>query len=133
MKNLEHLINLLRKRIPTLQAVYHFGSTARGEARDDSDVDVAFLSSELLRAGTLYELQGMCMEVTGGDVHLVELRKADPVFAMEVMGCGEAVFVCDADAVAEFETAAMSMYCAFNEETRDLVSAIAERGSVYAR
>ncbi len=133
MENPYRLVDLLRARVPELQAVYHFGSTAREEGDAESDVDIAFLSGEKASATMLFELQGMCSEAAGRQVDLIELRRADPVLRCEVMADGKLIYEGDAEAVAEFEMVAMSMRCAFNEEMRDLVSAIVSRGSVYGR
>jgi len=48
--------DLLRNRLPGIQAIYLFGSTATGESHADSDVDLAVLGSVPFGATRLFEL-----------------------------------------------------------------------------
>ncbi len=65
--------------------VWLFGSCARGEARQHSDIDIAILPHDQLPSGFFAELAADFEESTiPYDVDLVDLRAADPALAEEV-------------------------------------------------
>jgi uncharacterized protein len=66
-------------------AVWLFGSCARGDARQHSDIDVAILPRDDLPSGFFAELAADFEESTlPYDVDLVDLRRADAALAEEV-------------------------------------------------
>ncbi len=66
-------------------AVWLFGSCARDEARQHSDIDIAILPRDELPIGFFGELEGEIEESTiPYDVDLVDLRQADPALVDEV-------------------------------------------------
>jgi len=65
--------------------VWLFGSCARGDARQHSDIDVAILPRDQLPLGFFGELQADIEESTiPYDVDLVDLSHADPALVDEV-------------------------------------------------
>jgi hypothetical protein len=67
-------------------AVWLFGSCARGEARQHSDIDIAILPRDTLPPGFFGELGADLEESTiPYDVDLVDLRNADPVLIAEIL------------------------------------------------
>jgi hypothetical protein len=67
-------------------AVWLFGSCARGEARQHSDIDIAILPRDDLPVGFFGELDADIEESTiPYDVDLVDLRNADPVLIAEIL------------------------------------------------
>jgi uncharacterized protein len=66
-------------------AVWLFGSCARGEPRQHSDIDIAILPRDQLPSGFFGELEADIEESTiPYDVDLVDLRQADPALVDEV-------------------------------------------------
>jgi predicted nucleotidyltransferase len=66
-------------------AVWLFGSCARREPRQRSDIDIAILPRDELPAGFFGELEADIEESTiPYDVDLVDLRQADPALVDEV-------------------------------------------------
>ena len=66
-------------------AVWLFGSCARGEARQHSDIDIAILPRDDLPSGFFGELDADIEESTiPYDVDLVDLRRADAAPVDEV-------------------------------------------------
>jgi len=66
-------------------AVWLFGSCARGEVRQHSEIDIAILPHGELRPGFFGELEAGIEESTiPYDVDLVDLRHADPALVAEV-------------------------------------------------
>ena len=101
---------------PDIEVVYLFGSSARGEAMSASDVDVALLCTspvELMRLGALQE---RLAERLGREVDLVDLKRASPLLAAEIVREGQAVMVANPTAKFDFELAALQRW----EDTRNL-------------
>jgi predicted nucleotidyltransferase len=66
-------------------AVWLFGSCARGDVRQHSDIDIAILPRDELPSGFLAELAADIEESPiPYDVDLVDLRRADPALVDEV-------------------------------------------------
>lgn len=83
----------IRQRLTPLYAsremklVLLFGSSATGMTHRRSDIDIAFLASEVL---DIVEITNLVMRLLGhSDVDMVDLRRASPLLAMEVArhGC----------------------------------------------
>lgn len=125
-------IQTLRERIPSLIAVYLYGSAARGQIRPDSDIDLALLADATLAPETLFDLSAEMAEILGRDVDLVDLARATPVLSMQVLD-GKVLFCADRQKLAWFENLAMSRYCQLNADRREILKDIVSRGTVYAR
>jgi predicted nucleotidyltransferase len=66
-------------------AVWLFGSCARGEPQQHSDIDIAILPRDEIPLGFFGELQADIEESTiPYDVDLVDLRHADPALVDEI-------------------------------------------------
>lgn len=85
--------------------VWLFGSFARGEARDDSDVDLAVLCEPPLAAERL-ALMDRLGRAAGRDVDVIDLSRAAPSLAWEVVTTGRLLVERDALAVEDFVRAA---------------------------
>ncbi len=83
----QRLIAILDRRFE-VDTAWLFGSRARGQAREDSDIDLAVLFrgtptlEELLEARAEAELE------IGTPVDLVDLDRASPILAMQVLRHG---------------------------------------------
>ena len=75
---------LLEGRFP-LSALWLFGSEARGQARRDSDVDLAVLSHRPISAAHLLAARLDLETLLGRSVDLVDLRRASPILGRQVM------------------------------------------------
>ena len=79
--------SLLEGRFP-LSALWLFGSEARGQARRDSDVDLAALSSRPISAEQLFAARLELEALLGRSVDLVDLRRASPILGRQVVRDG---------------------------------------------
>jgi predicted nucleotidyltransferase len=124
---------LLRQRLPGLFAVVHFGSSSepKPQIHRDSDVDLAVLGTERYGAALLHALAGECASLLNASVDLVDLRAADTVFAMQILGSGRLILDLAPMEFARFENRRCSEYLAFNEERREILADIVARGAVY--
>jgi predicted nucleotidyltransferase len=112
-------------------ALYNFGSRAQGTARPDSDVDLAVLTSVPLSDVRRFTLAQELAVQLHCDVDLVDLRRASTVMRMQVLSTGACLVAVDERARQEFEMYAYADYARLNEERREIVKGIAQRGTVY--
>lgn len=68
---------------------YVFGSVARGEARRDSDVDLAFLPLAACDSWEVLAARADLARIVGRDVDLVDLSRASTVMRAEILRTGQ--------------------------------------------
>lgn len=108
----------LRSILSGVIAVYRFGTWGTVAERTDSDLDLAVLAQQLAT-------------LAGRNVDLVDLQVASTVMAAQIVSQGERLYCSDARRCAEYEDYIYSAYARLNEERRDILRDIRERGSVY--
>lgn len=125
------VVDKLRGAVPHLIAVYRFGSTARGEGRADSDVDLAVLAAARLDPVSRFELQEGIARELGRDVDLVDLRAASTVMRMQILSTSKVLVVFDRSSKESFEMYAYSDYARLNEERAPILERIRREGTIY--
>lgn len=125
------IVGLIRKRIPSVIAVYLFGSRVADAVHESSDFDIAILPREPLATEVRWNLQQELAIALHQDVDLVDLRSASTVMRFQVVSTGELLFEGDATKRAEFEMLTYSMYTRFNEERREILEQVRREGRVY--
>ncbi len=92
MTNSDHIAQILNEKLAPI-AVYLFGSRATGDARADSDTDLAVLCRP--EAIPSFEeqlaLRVALSEVTQGDVDLIILNESGPIIAMQAVTKGKPI------------------------------------------
>lgn len=121
----------VRRVLPDSDVIYVFGSRARGDARADSDLDLAVLLAAPLTPLRRFQAQRELSVALGLDVDLVDLRDASSVLRSEVVNSGQRVFARDPDGTLDFEARVIGEYAALLEATRDIRSAIRDRARVH--
>lgn len=129
---LQQIAGYLGERFAAVRAVYLFGSTARGLAGPDSDLDLALLFAPGCEAGRseLLEARDELECRTGREVDLVDLSRADTVFRKEVVAGSTILLDREPRVRMEFEMLTLSQYQKLNEERAGIVASIRERGRV---
>jgi predicted nucleotidyltransferase len=133
--NIEALVNCLAAQ-PDVLAAYLFGSYATGEARPESDVDVAVLLSgtdDMERFERRLRLMGEVEEALGRrPADVVVLNDAPPLLAYQVLRYGRLIFERDRAARVEFEVRAGKIYAdlqpMYEYHSHDLFQKIREAG-----
>ena len=111
--------------------IYLFGSWDTEGARADSDIDLAVLPVGPLDTVQRWELAQELAIQAGRDVDLVDLLAANTVMRAQVVAYGRRLYCADSSRCDEFEDRAFSAYAHLNEERREILRDIQQRGSVY--
>jgi predicted nucleotidyltransferase len=128
---LEALSETLKRHVPDLVAAYLFGSRARDEAGPASDYDIAVLVGRPLDSQFRWALQEELAVLVHANVDLVDLRRASTVMRVQVLKDGRVLVDNDRSARELFEATALSDYARLNEERRQILADIRDRGTVH--
>ncbi|KYD25652.1 nucleotidyltransferase domain-containing protein [Geobacillus sp. NFOSA3] len=124
------IVQFLVKKINPY-VIYLFGSEAQQQARQDSDIDLAFLSERTLSHYERFMIAGELAAILNCDVDLVDLKEATTVFQAQVVGKGKVLYCADDDKKAQFEMKVFKEYAKLNEERAEILERIRKRGAVY--
>lgn len=109
MGRLEDRVASVMERHPEIAVAYVFGSRARGEAREDSDLDVGGVTrGEPIDAELLGCLATEIAKATGVEpVDVVDLEAQGPIFAHRVLLEGRRAYVGSEERRVDFESDTM--------------------------
>jgi len=127
-----HVIQTLLGHLPSVVAIYRFGTWGTPQARIDSDIDLAILLDQSLSNLDRWKLSQKLAQIASRDVDLVDMRRASTVMRLQIVAYGERIYCSDETRASRFETAVYSAYAKLNEERREILEDIRDRGSVYA-
>jgi len=133
MEMTQLLIKAIQDAIPGCRAIYRFGSWGTDAQRYDSDIDIAVLPLQALDPVFRWEVAQTLASLAGHDVDLVDLLRAPTVLRMQVVAHGELLYALDADEIAQFEDTVFSSYARLNEERREILADVRQRGSIYGK
>jgi predicted nucleotidyltransferase len=126
------MITALQAQLPTLLAVYLFGSHAQGNAGPASDIDLAVLVEGKLETVRAWELAQTLAAQLGRDVDLLDLRAASTVMQYQIITTGLRLWEKNAQA-ALYESAILSEKTALDTARAGLLSDIQREGCVYGK
>ncbi|KJS22274.1 MAG: DNA polymerase subunit beta [Clostridiaceae bacterium BRH_c20a] len=129
-KKINIITNYLKGKVSPY-VIYIFGSFARGEINRESDIDIAFLSEGTFNSYDLFFYAQELASLLGRDVDLVDLNQASTVFQSKVVSKGKVIFCTDEKRRALFEMTVYKKYARLNEERKEILKGIRERGTVY--
>lgn len=117
---------LLEKVSPYLIII--FGSALTGRMLPESDIDIAFLTEEKLNAYDVFMVGQELAGLLGRDVDLVDLKSASTVFQARVITTGRVIYCSDETKRMLFEMVTLKKYARLNEERRQVMDRLFERG-----
>lgn len=126
----QQIITLLRTKAKA-DFIILFGSHAKGTARADSDIDLAYFSHDTMSPYDRFLLAGEIAALTNCEVDLVNIREIDTVLTMEIFAYGKPIDIQNENEYIRQKMRAYSMYATLNEQRAGIITAIKERGSVF--
>jgi uncharacterized protein len=131
---IDKIIKIVTEQIPSVQAIYIFGSQATGMNSTSSDVDIAFFTPFEYKMDTvfIYKVKMQLEEAIGKDVDFIHLNQASTVLQFVVTTTGSQLYVKNASLVLRYETLVLSMYQRLQEERKDILNEIISSGKVYS-
>ena len=131
---LELLIESIKQTFPDVWAIYLFGSFAKEQANQQSDIDLAIVGPVKFDTEQRWDLQQTLSIKAGREVDLVDLRATPLVTRNEMLAAAKCIAKYDALAADLYEAHTLSDYVTFNEEVRmPIINEIRERGSIYGK
>ena len=125
------IIEQLHEAVPSVQAIYLFGSVLTEHFTKQSDVDVAILGKEPLDPLFRWKLLQQIAIALDRDVDLVDLTTATTVMQFQVVSTGERIFAADARAMEWWELKVYQLYLTLNDDRKPILDAIKESGRIY--
>ena len=117
---------LMKKVSPYLIII--FGSAAKKNLRDDSDIDIAFLSDKHFDEYEVFVIAQELADALNRDVDLIDLNKTTTVMKAQIIANGEVIYSKDDRRVSEYKIRVLKEYCLLNEERQVVLQRIKERG-----
>jgi predicted nucleotidyltransferase len=111
--------------------IYLFGSYAKGKARVDSDIDLAFYVSQEVDAFVLFEAAGELGYLVKRDVQLINIKEASTVFTAQIVGTRQDLYCVDQHEMERFNMIALKKYAKLNEERQVILDRVKEDGKIY--
>jgi predicted nucleotidyltransferase len=124
--------NFLIKNLD-VDVIYLFGSSVKNTMREDSDIDIAFLSEKSVDTFDLFLLSQKLADLVGREVDLIDIKKATTVFQTQIISTGIVIYSRDEKKRAIFEMITYKSYARLNEEREEILDKIKESGSIYAK
>jgi len=126
------VVGATRERLPSVLAVYAFGSRVQGTAGPQSDLDLAVLVAGYAEPLVLWSLSASLADKVACPVDLLDLRAASTVMQYQVITTGKLLWSIGLDA-GLFECYVLSEKTALDAARAPLLADIAATGEIYAR
>ena len=128
--NQDEIALFLKNRVPTLLAVYIFGSQVTGQATSNSDYDIAVFSAGKIPVVTLFDLSNELAIQLHREVDLVDFCAASTVMQYQIIMTGHRIWQKDQQA-ALYEAAILSEKTELDTHRARLLKEIYQRVSIY--
>lgn len=125
------IVAFLTERHPDLIAIYLFGSSVQGATNLESDIDLAILPLHPIDPLERWTLTQDLANLLKGEVDLVDLRRASTVMRMQVISSGQCLYESKRHKRDRFEDYVYSSYARLNEERKEIIKEVKNRGTVY--
>ena len=123
-QQLEETVRILESN-PKISAAYLHGSTAKGTARPDSDIDIALLPVSREKISTYERLQyaAELEEILHRTIDLGILKTDNLIYAKEVIASGERLFTKNQLHSDLFVATALAMYAELQQQRKEVLHA----------
>lgn len=129
----DELIRIIQSALPDTEAIYIFGSFAKNNAHDSSDLDLAVYWEKKPPAELIYHVKTEISSLVKRDIDLVDLVRADTVTQAQIVSESRLIYNRRPKELAFFETRVLSQYVQLNLERREILQDIIKRGQIYGR
>lgn len=86
------IANAVQRVLPQARAAWLFGSGAKGQLRDDSDLDIAVSLAEMLTPHQQVDAAGRLQDLLGYEVDLLDFMRLHTVMQYQVLTTGNLLF-----------------------------------------
>lgn len=128
---LKKIVFDIMDKVSDVQAIYLFGSAAKEEMHQYSDIDLAILCGKPMESVELWRLAQNLAGTSGRDIDLIDLNKASTVMRMQVISQGRRLVCHDFTVCERFEDLVFSDYARLNEEREGILESIQRQGAIY--
>jgi len=125
------VVRLLVEALPAAQAIYRYGSAGTVYQREDSDVDLAVLAARKIPLDELQRLSERLAAAMGREVDLLDLRALPVTLRVQIVLEGVRLWASAPARAEAYETLVLSQYVRLNEERREILNDIQQRGQIY--
>jgi len=109
------VVDILKREISPWLIIL-FGSLAKGNFRQDSDIDIAFFSDREVSNIERFRISQELADKLNRDVDLVDLKSASTVLKAQIVGKGEVIYCEDEKRKNLFFMRVLKEYALLNEE-----------------
>lgn len=127
----KNIIVFFLKDKMNIKFIYLYGSYAKGEARKDSDIDLAIYTDDEINAYDLFIISNQLSQELRKEVQIVNLKHLDTVFAAQVVAYREELYSNDDFLAANYNLRTLRDYAKLNEERKVVLDAIKRDGRIY--
>lgn len=125
------IVTHLRETVPGLHAIYRYGTAGGVYERTESDIDLAILADKPLDMTEQIQLGTQLMRRCGRDIDLNDMRALPLGLKLQIILDGARLYATDIAAAEEYDSRVLSDYVRLNEERREILNDIAQRGRIY--
>jgi predicted nucleotidyltransferase len=125
------IINTIKNVIKNPLAIYIFGSAAKGNFTNDSDIDIAILLQSPIEKHLLANIKAQLSLQLNRDVDVIDLNASSQVFQYEILSTAKKIETSDQSTVDQLEAKMLAMYLEFQDMRKDLLAEIKKKGSIY--
>ena len=119
----DEIIQIILEKLKDIdkEIVYIFGSYAKQENTEESDVDIAFYSKDEYDSFDIFLLAQKISSEIKKEVDLVQLKKSSTVFQKEVVENGIYIYEKSSIESEKFELLVYKKYFKLNEERKEII------------
>lgn len=113
--------------------IYLFGSYATGEAKSESDIDIAIYLNKQITPYELFLISNKLSLRLKKDIDLINLNETSTVFAAQIVSKGHILYTKDDILRQTYSMKIFKEYAKLNEERKVVLDSIREDGSIYEK